>query len=133
MLQTLEGHSNWVNIVAFSPDGKVLVLVSRDKTAKLWDTSTGAVLQMPEVNTVQTLSFSADRTFTQTDREVDVLSRSSYLPGIFVREQWVCSGIKYMLWLPSEYQLCCTAVYGSVVALGHSCGRVLILEFALLL
>ena len=36
LLQTLEGHSDWVNAVAFSLDGKLLALASRDNIVKLW-------------------------------------------------------------------------------------------------
>ncbi|MDZ8068229.1 MAG: WD40 repeat domain-containing protein [Nostoc sp. DedQUE08] len=32
----MDNHSDWVNSVAFSPDGKTLVSGSRDMTTKLW-------------------------------------------------------------------------------------------------
>ncbi|KAN0114431.1 hypothetical protein V8E51_003975 [Hyaloscypha variabilis] len=48
LIQTLEGHSGWVQAVAFSPDAKQLASGSRDRTVRLWDTATGAVLQMLE-------------------------------------------------------------------------------------
>ncbi|HLJ92232.1 MAG TPA: c-type cytochrome domain-containing protein, partial [Gemmataceae bacterium] len=35
--QTIENHADWVFGVAFSPDGKLLLTCSRDKTAKVWD------------------------------------------------------------------------------------------------
>ena len=38
---TLTGHSNWVNSVAYSPDGKHIVSGSEDETVKIWDSSTG--------------------------------------------------------------------------------------------
>ena len=37
----LAGHSEYVNSVAFSPDGKTLATGSRDKTVRLWNIETG--------------------------------------------------------------------------------------------
>jgi WD40 repeat protein len=36
---TLKGHSDWVNSVSFSPDGKRIVSGSDDNTLKVWDIS----------------------------------------------------------------------------------------------
>jgi WD40 repeat protein len=48
-----KGHSEQVNSVAFSPDGKYLASGSRDKTIKLWDVET-----QREVKTLQGHSWS---------------------------------------------------------------------------
>jgi COMPASS component SWD3 len=40
-VRTLKGHTDWVNSVAFSPDGKLLASGSADGTIKLWDVATG--------------------------------------------------------------------------------------------
>ncbi|WP_335084629.1 nSTAND1 domain-containing NTPase [Nostoc sp.] len=37
----LEGHSNWVYSVAFSPDSKTIASASADNTVKLWNAATG--------------------------------------------------------------------------------------------
>jgi WD40 repeat protein len=41
-LQTLKGHSSWVNTVIFSPDGQLLASASGNSTVRLWDSRTGA-------------------------------------------------------------------------------------------
>jgi WD40 repeat protein len=41
LLQTLHGHSGFVNGVAFSPDGALLASGSHDKTVGVWEVSSG--------------------------------------------------------------------------------------------
>ena len=40
-LQTIEGHSGWVNSVVFSHDSSRLASASYDKTVKIWDAASG--------------------------------------------------------------------------------------------
>ena len=40
-LKHLKGHKRYVTTLAFTPDGKVLVSGSMDKTVKLWDVAEG--------------------------------------------------------------------------------------------
>jgi WD40 repeat protein len=61
-LQTLTGHSNWINSVAFSSDGSTLASGSLDNTIKLWDVKTGKELQTltGHSNWITLVSFSSD-------------------------------------------------------------------------
>jgi WD40 repeat protein len=44
LIRTLEGHSSYVTGCAFSPDGKLIVSASSDRTLKVWDSETGRIL-----------------------------------------------------------------------------------------
>ncbi|KAL2048193.1 hypothetical protein N7G274_000104 [Stereocaulon virgatum] len=115
-LQILEGHSDNVSSVAFSPDGKQVVSGSDDGTVRLWDSVTGAALQTLEGHSDNVSSVA----FSPGGRVEPALSR--------VRN-WVVEGEISLLWLPPGYRETRMTVWNKVIALGHEPGRVSILGF----
>ncbi|RAO72618.1 uncharacterized protein BHQ10_008630 [Talaromyces amestolkiae] len=61
-MQTLEGHSDSVRSVAFSPNGLLLASASDDKTVLIWDISAGSLEQILNGHSslVQCVAFSPD-------------------------------------------------------------------------
>ncbi|KAL7904347.1 Pfs, NACHT and WD domain protein [Trichoderma velutinum] len=61
-LQTLEGHGDAVQAIAFSPDSKTLASGSLDHTVRLWDAITGSLKQTLKGHTegVKAIAFSPD-------------------------------------------------------------------------
>ncbi len=62
VLATLEGHTNGVNSVAFSPDGKYMLSGSWDNTLKLWDFSKRTLIReyIGHTGGVRSVAFSPD-------------------------------------------------------------------------
>ena len=57
---TLKGHTKKINVLAFTPNGKMIASGSDDGTIRLWDTSTGTqMLSIPSRKT-NSLAFSED-------------------------------------------------------------------------
>ena len=52
----LKGHEASVRSASFSPDGRRIVTASEDKTARLWDASSGSLIASPEGHEDEVLS-----------------------------------------------------------------------------
>ncbi|XGV98007.1 MAG: WD40 repeat domain-containing protein [Leptolyngbya sp. BL-A-14] len=58
--RSLRGHTDWVTALAFSPDGSMLASSSLDRTIKLWNLTTGELLQTFLAGRMTCLRFSPD-------------------------------------------------------------------------
>ncbi|MGA1839684.1 MAG: hypothetical protein ACMUIU_03580 [bacterium] len=62
LYNVLAGHTDDVNIVRFSPDGRRIVTVSHDKTIRIWNVADGKQIHVLKGHTafISTLAFSGD-------------------------------------------------------------------------
>ena len=61
---TFSGHSNWVRSCCFSPDGRLAVSGSDDKTVRIWDVATRQCIRVYDDHSgyVNTVAFHPDGT-----------------------------------------------------------------------
>jgi len=140
-LQTLEGHSDWVNSVAFSHDSTRLASASGDSTVKIWDASSGACLQTVDISrTPFNLSFDAAGSCLHTEMGAIVISDSAISNNttavtepqhpqhqqvaISLDNAWITYNSKKLMWLPSEYRPACLTVSGKSIGFGVGSGMV---------
>jgi len=62
LINTFQGHTDWVTSVAFSPDGQWALSGSDDYTLKLWDVNTGSLVRSftGHTSSVLSVAFSPD-------------------------------------------------------------------------
>lgn len=137
----LEGHNDSVENVAFSPDGRLVASASLE-SVRVWEVETGSghlvAGRSISWSSMPTVSFSSDGQRLQTNNgDFHLDSRimplpsfqASRQPHIFVRDRWIYSNRRRLLWLPAEFEPHCSVAKDDTVCLGHASGRVTILKF----
>jgi WD40 repeat protein len=136
----LKGHTDEVNAVVFSADGRLVASASYDRTVRVWETATGMCRTVLEGQShyISHLTFSPDGHVLRTNKG-DILLLSDLYPTspieqeehpsqFSVEDQWVLHNTQRFLWLPFEYRAYNTAVYKDTVCLGCPSGRVALLR-----
>lgn len=144
-LQTLEGHSDEVRSVAFSPDSTRLASASDDNTIKIWDASgasSGACLQALEIGKrLERISFDTTGSYLHTEigaitittpplsQTADDTKPQYQGAGVSTDGAWITYKGEHVLWLPSEYRPSCSIVSENSVGIGVGSGKVWICSF----
>ncbi|KAL4820332.1 WD domain protein [Aspergillus spinulosporus] len=140
-LQTLEGHSDSVQSMAFSPDGQLLASGADDGTIKLWGPATGILKHTISTHgKVTNIGFSMTLiqlitnlgTFNIEARNADSSSRSSRIRTEVSLQlnRWVTIQGRRELWIPPEYLPTSSAVNDSTIAFGCRNGRICVISFS---
>ena len=134
-LQALEGHSDWVNTVVFSPDSSLLASASHNNTVRLWDAATGASLEVFKHAHSHSLNLSWNGTQLIVDGKRYAIRWvfSSALPSqpmpreahyAIDRERlWITWSNERMLWLPPNRRPGVHACREGTIVIGNGSGR----------
>ena len=75
LIRTFEGHSGWVNAVAFLPDARRVVSGSSDATVRVCNAATGEVLAIPlAAESGEWLSLTPEGFFDASSRGAEMLT-----------------------------------------------------------
>lgn len=134
---TLEGHSDIVTSVAFSPDSQRIASASWDETVKIWDVDTGQCITTLKDYSVHYLKFDlldsslytnvgpVKVAFPHTPTSSPPVTIHNFGYGLKGDRTQITYQGKNLLWLPPEYRPSTSAFCRSATAISCSSGRVL--------
>ena len=104
LIQTLEGHSDSVEVLAFSPDGKLLASSSNDAVIKIWDVNSGDLVKTLEghSDSVEVLAFSPDGKFLVSGSNDKTIKIWDVNNGKVVKTLEGLSFVRSVVFLPDE-------------------------------
>ena len=118
-IQTLEGHSDRVTSVVFSPDGKCCLTGSRDGTAKIWDVASGECLQTLEGHSdrVTSVVFSPDGKYglTESDDGTAKIWDADFGKCLQTLKEQI--GLVMSVYFSSDGKYCLTSLLGNTAKL----------------
>jgi WD40 repeat protein len=102
-IRTFEGHTEFINSVCFSPDGKTALSGSYDNTIKLWEVETGICIRTFEGHNkfIQSICFSPDGKTVLSSSWDDTIKLWNVETGICIRTfEGHISGIQSVCFSP---------------------------------
>jgi len=81
LVETLEGHTNWINSVAVSKDNKYIISGSSDDTIKIWDLSTFKLVATLEGHTSAVMSVAVSDIINTPDKFGNNIGKQYIISG----------------------------------------------------
>ena len=114
-LLTLEGHTDKLWDVAYSPDGKWLATAGSDNTARVWDAETGTLhTTVPYASRVGTVAFSADSRLMASGGQDHIVRVWDVIAGREVVAVPVETGVNRIAFSPDGTMLLTAPTYSAV-------------------
>ena len=122
-LRTFTGHSDKINKVVYSPDGKHIASASNDKTIKIWDAETGKLVKnlVGQVSGIKSAVVSRDGKFMLT------FSGNFFAQSPYTIKLWdIYNAEQLQTFKPSKQRLTCIDISsdGQIIATGDALRRV---------